>query len=153
TPRPIDAVEAFEDAFEVAGRNTNAVIANNERHAVAVDARTDLDAVAGTGVLDRVVEQVDDGAAQLARVAHNLHVGRFWFDADRHVRGVGGTLHEVDALRDEHAHRYRFARGSFLRFDRRKIEEIVDHLRQAIDFAYHSIGELLHDAHVVRSGH
>ena len=44
--RPVDAVEALEDAFEVARRDPDAVVAHDERDAVAVEPRADLDRLA-----------------------------------------------------------------------------------------------------------
>ena len=41
--RPVDAVEALEDALEIARRDPDAVIAHDERDPVVDDARADLD--------------------------------------------------------------------------------------------------------------
>ena len=60
-------------------------------------ARADLDRLVRAGVLDRVVEQVDERAAHLARVAEDLDVGRFRPDEQRHLGRVGRGLHDVDA--------------------------------------------------------
>ena len=94
--RPVDAVEALEDALEIAGRDPDAVIAHDERDPVADDARADLDRLARARVLDRVVEQVHERAAHLAPVADDLDVGRLGRDVDRHLGRVGRGLHEVD---------------------------------------------------------
>src|SRR5947208_6668167 len=59
-PGPIDPVETFEDAIEVAGRDADAVIAHGQVHptgfGVAFDA--DLDGRALVAVLHRVLDQV-----------------------------------------------------------------------------------------------
>src|SRR5205814_7106256 len=50
TSRPVDAVEALEDAFEITRGDPDPVIAYDERDAVSVDACADLDRRARSGV-------------------------------------------------------------------------------------------------------
>ena len=81
--RPVDPVEALEDAFEVARRDPDPVVAHGEHEPVADDVGTDLDRLVRARVLDRVVEQVHERAAHLAAVARRLDVGRVVRRRDR----------------------------------------------------------------------
>ena len=153
TPRAVHAVEALEDAFEIAGRDTDAVIAHDERDAVTDDLGADLDRLPRPGVLDRVVEQVHQRAAHLTPVARELDVGRLRGDDDRNVGEVGRGLHEIDRLGEQETHGNRRTGGGLLRLDLAQVEEIVDDARQTIGFAHHAVGELLHDVGVVGRRH
>ena len=62
----VDAVEAFEDALEVARRNADPLVVHGDDDTITVDVRADLDWLAVLGVLDRVVEQVRHRAHDLA---------------------------------------------------------------------------------------
>src|SRR5215471_12427190 len=88
--RAIDAVEALPDAFEIARRDPDSVVTDDERHALVDQARADLHGLFGAGVLDRVVEQVDERAPQLARIAEDLDVGRLGPEEQRHRGRVRG---------------------------------------------------------------
>src|SRR5262249_14946717 len=137
TSRAVDAIEALEDALEVAARNSDAVIAHGDRYPIVIDERrTDLDWCTGHRILDRVVQQVDDRASHLTHVAHDLHVGWCRVDPERYFGRVGGGLHEIDTLRNEVSQGQRFPQRRLLRFDRAEVEKIVDDARQPIRFTH-----------------
>ena len=79
-PRPVDAVEALEDAVEVAGRDADPVVGDHQ-----LDPRdprrghAHLDARARLAVLDGVLDEVAERRAELAAIAADV-------DARRHAR-------------------------------------------------------------------
>src|SRR5258708_2077613 len=83
-PRLVDAVEPLPDALEVARRDPDAVIAYDERDPVVDHAGADLDRLPRTRILDRVVDEIDERTAHLARVAEDLDIGRFGTAVARH---------------------------------------------------------------------
>lgn len=83
----LDAVEAFEDAFELLGSEADAGVGNGERDpGVAVDCECAADVDAFGGVLDCVVEDVEDGGAEVFGDAEGMETD-----------GSGGRL-EDDAV-------------------------------------------------------
>src|SRR3712207_4584277 len=69
----IDAVEALEDALEVALGDAQTVVAYDQVHPLpsVVEAGAHLDGRAGVGVLDPVLDQVGQRRHQLAPVAQH----------------------------------------------------------------------------------
>jgi hypothetical protein len=66
------SIEAFEDALELARRETEAGIRDGEHGpGVALDADAAGDGYAGGGVLHGVVEEVEDGGAEVVDVGEN----------------------------------------------------------------------------------
>src|SRR6478735_2482255 len=65
----VDAIEALEDALEVATGNTDPVVTDHDDDIVAVPFGLDRNHLAGLRVLHCVVEQVDDRADDLPAIA------------------------------------------------------------------------------------
>ncbi len=56
----VDAIEAFEEAWQMFRRNARAKVAHEEFHAMVGGTRPEFDARAGTPILHRVVDQVGE---------------------------------------------------------------------------------------------
>src|SRR3954452_8742338 len=84
----VDAIEALEDALEVARRNPHAVVLDGELYPAAVIAGADLYLLVVVGVLHGVVEEVVDGGHQLAAIAVHRHLGRDQADLEMDLATV-----------------------------------------------------------------
>ena len=90
-----DAVEAFEDAFELVGREAEAGVGDGERDLGGAhdgDGAANVDAVGR--VFDRVVEQIEHGGAQVLGDAADVEaddgMGASWMASGRAGGGAAG---------------------------------------------------------------
>ena len=150
-PRPIDLVEALEDARLVRVRNADAVVGDAEPHALVDRLPADRDLAAMMAVLHRVVREVEEGLTQAGGVRD--HPNR---------RVAGGPAHEPDlaslgnrpdpfeqrrhdVLRIEHLQR----EVRRARLDGGQVEQLVDELGEVIGLALDLRGEVAHRGGVV----
>ena len=82
------AIKAIEDAFQFGARDADALIANAERNRVDVGrADIDDDVFVPAGIFHGVIEQIENGGAQLFWISHDDQIGFGCRDPKRkHVR-------------------------------------------------------------------
>src|SRR6476620_5346973 len=93
---PVDAVEALEDAVEVARRDADAVVPHDDVDPRAVRMGGHLDGAAGVGVLHAVLDQVGHRRHELAAIADGIEPARRLDDVDGDLALVGQVPDALD---------------------------------------------------------
>ena len=72
----VEAIELLEDPLVLGGRDSESPVADGESHTPLDRLQLELDPAAVRGVLDRVLDQVDEHLAKPVRICSDVHVLR-----------------------------------------------------------------------------
>src|SRR5207245_2606453 len=135
---PVHTVEALEDALEVTGGNSDAVVLDGHVHRPAVGAAAAVDGGVIVGGLTGVVEQVVDRGDELAAVAVHCDPRRHLAHVEAHAAGVGRAAYLLDGLGHEQVHRHRLAHRGLLGFEPGEVEQVTDDVSDAVGLGLHA---------------
>ena len=140
-----DAMKALEDFFLIFFRDAYALIADGYRHPLVtlIDAQGDV--ARRAGILHRIVEQVHQRLGHGVGIHRDARqVGRR-FKVDRELILLQAHLEDFQRVGDQFANVRRIKMITLLpRFDARKIEDVIDQLRQPPAFGFDVFAVLAH---------
>src|SRR6185436_2375764 len=141
-PSPAD--EPLEDLFAVLDRNAHALVENGDFHDAPAAIHTDSHLVGILGVLERVVDQVDDGNLDRALVdAHERQV-RLCIEVEVHLVAVGSNSTRLDGAGNDLAElSVREFVTLFAAFDSGEVEHVFDERTEPFALAQDDLQILL----------
>src|SRR5947209_19555572 len=141
TARPIDPVEALEDALVVARRDPDAVVLHRYLDPVAVCRAPQVHSTLGFGVLHCIVQEVVDGGHQLTAVAGHGDPAPDLADRQGYNARLGRGPHLLDGLADGDVYRDRLALGRLLGLETGEVEKVMDRATHTHGLGLHPVGE------------